>query len=143
MTLKGAPELHRRLTAIKRVLRDEERQWQSATVAAAQRRIPVRTGATRASIHGSGSGSRVKVVGKYTVNFIDAGSKAHDEPRGRRRRGRVSKVLRFNVGGQTIFRRKVHKRSIPARPFKKAAAREGLAKLDLLKHLIDLWNRAA
>jgi hypothetical protein len=42
-----------------------------------------------------------------------------------------------------VFRRKVHKQRIPARPFKKRAADEGLRRTDIIGDLIELWNRAA
>jgi len=140
--LKGADELRARLKAIQGVFRQTAPRWQRATVAEARRRVPVATGATRASLRaGPATSMKASVVGKYTVNFIDAGSVAHNEPRSRRRKGR--KVLKFNVGGQTIFRRKVHKRAIAARPFKEASAEAGMRKVDLLRVLIDLWNKAA
>jgi hypothetical protein len=153
MSLQGAPELLRRIRAIKTIFRTAGAAWQDETSRYARAHIPVRTGATRASVRGGTlTGTRAKVVGKYTVNFIDAGSKAHDEPRsrftktGRLRRGKAAgtgKVLKFQRGGQTMFRRKVSKRAIAARPFKKESGREGLRKVALLDRLIKLWNEAA
>jgi hypothetical protein len=128
-------------------------RWQDQTVRAAQRLVPVRTGETRRSIRrGRVTGQKATVVGKYTVNFIDAGSKAHGEPRqaGLTKSGRVSrrkvgsgKTLKFNQGGQTVFRRKVDKPRIAARPFKKRAGEQGLEKVDPLNEVIRLWNNAA
>jgi hypothetical protein len=69
------------------------------------------------------------------LDFIDAGSLAHDIIA-------KDKVLKFDRGGQTFFRKKVHKRSIAARPFKHQSAEEGLEKIDVARELIDRWNRA-
>lgn len=158
MSLQGADALRRRLRAIQAIGKGSggdslPRRWQTATVRAARPQVPARTGATRRSIRpGRISGDKATVVGKYTVNFIDAGSKAHAIPRqaGLTKTGRVSrrkvgsgKVLKFQAGGQTIFRKKVNKPRIAARPFKKEAARKGLASLDFLGSLINAWNRAA
>jgi hypothetical protein len=136
--LKGAPELRRRLKAIRQVFKPAGRQWADATVIEAKRRIAVNTGKTRASIRRKNSSQRkATVVGNYPVNFIDAGVKAHDiKPRN------VS-TLKFDIGGQTIFTKKVHKRATPARPFKKEAAQAGLRKVDIIGDLIELWNKAA
>jgi hypothetical protein len=140
VALKGSPELRRRLKAIKTVFKPAGKDWTEKTTAAAKRRLAssVDTGATRSSIR-KRNASMVKatVVGKYPVNFIDAGVKAHDIVPKR------ATVLRFDVSGTTVFARKVHKRAQPARPFKKASAEEGLRQVDILRDLIDLWNRAA
>jgi hypothetical protein len=116
--------------------------------------IPSRTGATRASIRPGGiRRGRAVVVGKYTVNFIDAGSKAHVEPRqfskftptgriSKRKRG-SGKTLKFQVGGQTLFRRKVNKPAIAAHPFKKEAGRKGIEAANWSEFVTGIWNRAA
>lgn len=134
------------------IVKTGARLWEQETSRIARGYIPVRTGETRGSVRGSSSGLNGKVVGKYTVNFIDAGSKAHEEPKsrftktGRLRRGKAAgtgKVLKFNDGGQTLFRRKVNKRAIAPRPFKRRSGEEGLAKVDFLAELVRLWNQAA
>jgi hypothetical protein len=156
--LIGADELRRRFKALATVPSTTNRsslpaRWQTATVRAARPMIPVRTGQTRASIRPGGTRKgNATVVGKYTVNFIDAGSKAHTEPRqaGLTKTGRVSrrklgsgKVLKFSEGGQTLFRKRVNKPKIAAHPFKKAAARKGLEHLNWATFIYGLWNRAA
>ena len=153
MALQGADALRRRLKAIGNVPREAGRDWQRATVAYARLHIPIRTGATRASIRpGVISQKKVTVVGKYTINFIDAGAKAHEEPRsrftktGRRRRGKAAgtgKVLKFQIGGKTFFRRKVLKRAQAAHPFKHEAADVGLRFSNLGDRIITEWNKAA
>ena len=49
----------------------------------------------------------------------------------------------FEVGGRTIFAKKVHKQRVAARPFKRDAALAGLRKHPMSDTLVGLWNRAA
>ena len=145
MALQGADGLRRRLRAIKAVATNLEREWAGEATRIARASVPVKTGQTRASIRATNpSAGRIKVVGKYTVNFIDAGAKEHDEPRSRRRgkAARTGKVLKFQVGGQTYFRRKVHKRSQPAHPFKARSAQDALRKVDPTGEIVKRWNQA-
>ena len=140
MALRGSPELRRRLKAIKTVFKPAGRQWADFTATEAKRRVaPYRaTGKTQSSIRRrNASQKKATVVGNYPVNFIDAGTKAHDI-----KAKRVG-LLKFSAGGKTIFAKKVHKRAQPAHPFKKAFAEAGLRKVDIIGDLIDLWNRAA
>lgn len=140
MALRGSRELRARLKAIRTVFKPAGKQWADATAEEAKRRLvsSMNTGKTRASIRRRNSSQKkATVVGNYPINFIDAGSKAHDiKPRN------VS-ALKFSAGGNTVFARKVHKRAIAAKPFKKASAEAGLRKVDIIGDLIDLWNRAA
>ena len=164
MALHGAAELRRRLVAIQKAANagtlsrsGVARKWQTETVAAARRRIPVRTGKTRASIRpGRSRRGDPAVVGLYTINFIEKGTKAHDIPKTFKRKPRkrasvklagggyaTTTILKFQNGGQTFFRKRVHKPADPARPFKAAARREGLRKADFLGYIIETWNEAA
>jgi hypothetical protein len=159
--LIGAGALHKRLRAIGSVAvrggmgrNSLVAAWQKGTVAAAKTRIPRGpTGETQRSIR---PGRGATVVGKYTINFIDAGSKAHTEPRSnltptgrvsRRKRnlGRTGQplVLKFNKGGHIMFRKKVNKPSIAAHPFKKWAGEQGVRKVPWNSFITGLWNRAA
>lgn len=138
MALRGSPELRRRLKAIRGVFKDAGREWADDTAKIARTKVPVRTGKTRASIRRRNASQRkATVVGNYPVNFIDAGVKAHDI------KPKKHNAMKFEAGGRTIFSKKVHKRATPARPFKKRAGERGLDKVDILKDLLELWNRAA
>ncbi len=138
MSLQGASALRSRLKAIKTVFKPAGRQWADETARIAKTMVPVRTGKTRDSIRRrNASQKKATVVGYYPVNFIDAGSKEHDI------KPKKMSVMKFTDGGGPVFARKVHKRAIAARPFKKEAARRGLEKVNILKDLIDLWNKAA
>lgn len=137
-TLRGGPELRRRLRAIRTVFKPAGRAWADETARIAKTMVPVRTGATQRSIRRRNASLRkATVVGNYPINFIDAGTKAHDI------KPKKLTALKFEAGGKTIFTKKVHKRAQPARPFKKEAARRGLEKVDILQDLVGLWNRAA
>lgn len=137
-SLKGSPELRRRLKAIKTVFKPAGRDWADATTAHAKRLVRVDTGKTRDSIRRkNASQKKATVVGNYPVNFIDAGAKEHDI------RPRTARALKFNNGGMTYFRPKVHKQRQAAHPFKAEAAKRGLEEVDIIGDLIELWNRAA
>lgn len=138
MSLQGASELRARLRAIRTVFKPAGRQWADETARIAKTLVRVRTGKTRASIRRrNASQRRATVVGNYPVNFIDAGARAHDIE------AKPGHTLKFSAGGQSLFRKKVHKGRQAPHPFKKRAAEAGLRKVDILGDLIDLWNRAA
>jgi hypothetical protein len=133
VSLQGANELRRRLDAILKAPEQIQRKWAAATAPILRARIPVRRGVTRASVR---VGSNNTVIGNAVVNFLDAGVKAHDITA---KRG----TLKFQVGSQTLFRKKVHKPRIAGRPIKKESARQGLEKLQPADQIIRLWNEAA
>lgn len=138
MSLKGAPQLRARLRAVRQVFKPLGRAWADETVRLAKARVPVRTGATQRSIRRRNASLRkASVVGSFVVNFIDAGTKAHDEVPKR------AKAMRFQAGGKTVFAKKVHKRATAARPFKKQVARQALQTVDVAGAVIREWNRAA
>lgn len=135
MPLTGVEGLLRRLEALSGVSAAVGRRWQEATVPEMRRSIPVRTGRTRASVHaGPRSAASARVQGSYITNFIEAGSKAHDEPA-------HGKAIRFHSGGHTLFRKAVHKPRIPGHPFKRQAALAGLEKADPSGAIVELWNK--
>jgi len=166
-SLLGAADLHKRFKALNAAIepgrgvtfpsQSVAYRWQQGTAKAARTRIPVRTGETRRSVRPGNWKGRPAVLAKYTVNFIDAGSKAHDEPRSmltptgrvsRRKRNISGKTgqplrLKYQMGGRTVFSKKVHKPRIAARPFKKWAAEEGLIAINWLTFVVGVWNRAA
>lgn len=137
MALQGAKELHARLRAIRTVFKPVARDWTKDVVELSRERIPIRTGKTRGSVRVKNASQRkATVVAFYPVNFIDAGTKKHTVE------AKKAKVLRFNVGGQPLFRRKATIPAKAARPFKKEVAQQALAKTDILGQLITLWNSA-
>lgn len=136
-SLKGTPELRARLKAIRTVFKPVGKEWGDRVVVLAKPHIPFRTGKTRGSIRRTNSTLRkTRVGGFYPINFIDAGTKAHDvKPKSR-------KTIRFVVGGQPIFRKKAHIPAKAARPFKREAGVTALRQTDILGQLITLWNGA-
>jgi hypothetical protein len=147
LALIGADALHRRLKALQAVPKRLQQGWAVRTVPIMRSYIQVRTGRTRASLRPSGRG----ILGSPVVNFLDAGTVAHDEPRsrftktGRLRRGKAAgtgKVLKFNVGGRTLFRRKIHHPQTRGQHFKRPAAKRGLDESGL-GIIVKQWNDAA
>lgn len=137
-SLQGAAQLRTRLRAMKLGFKDAGREWADKTAVVARRMVPVKTGKTRSSIRRKNASQRkATVVGFYPVNFIDAGAKAHDI------KPRRASVLKFSAGGETVFRKKVHKPRQAPRPFKRRAGEEGLRQVDILARLVERWNRAA
>ena len=140
MALRGSPELRRRLKAIKTVFKPVGKEWTDKATAEAKRHLArsVDTGKTLASVkRKNASMTKASIKGRYPVNFIDAGTKAHDI------KAKPGKVLRFEKGGQVFFRKKVHKRAVAARPFKKATRDAAWQEVDLIRDLVELWNKAA
>ena len=138
MKLEGGPALRKRLDAIGQTFKFYGKTWADATAVEARKRVPVTTGRLQKSIRRrNATKKKATVVGHYSANFVDAGTKAHDI------RARRKPRLIFQIDGQTIFAKKVHKQRVAARPFKRAAALEGLRKHPMSDAMIDLWNRAA
>ena len=139
-SLKGGPELRKRLKAIGQTFKPYGRLW-ADTTAAEMRRSRAwsdRTGRLRKSFRRKNANAkRATVVGHYTANFVDAGSKAHDI------NAKRAPNLVFTVEGRTIFTRKVHKQRIAARRFKRPAAEAALRRHPMSETLIEQWNRAA
>ena len=77
------------------------------------------------------------VVGHYSANFVDAGTKEHDE------RPRHGRAMVFRSKGNTIFAKKVHKRAHGPHRFKRLAAEEALRRHPMAVELVRQWNEAA
>jgi hypothetical protein len=138
VSLKGGRELRSRLRAIKTVFKPVAREWTQEVVAIARPADSCQYRAVRANRYDvAGCLKRRQPSSVPTsLNFIDAGVKAHDikPKRGKR--------LKFETGGRTVFAKKVHKRSTAAQPFKKEAAQRALEKIDILSDLMTLWRQA-
>lgn len=138
MSLRGSKELRARLKAIRLTFKEYGRPWADTTASEARKRVPVATGRLQQSIRRkSVTQRRATVVGHYSANFVDAGSKAHDIV------PRRKPLLIFEAGGRTIFARKVHKQRIGPRRFKREAALAALYRHPMSETMIDLWNKAA
>ena len=139
MSLKGADELRSRLKAIKLTFKGYGRTWADTTASEMRSRVPVDTGRLKGSIRRKSATQRkAVVVGHYTANFVDAGSKAHDiVPKSKPR------LIFQGSQGNTIFAKKVHKQRIAARRFKRPSALAALRRHPIREAMIDLWNRAA
>lgn len=138
MKLQGASALRSRLKAIRQVFKPAGRDWADETVRLARRYVPVKTGKGRASIRRKNASLRkASVQGVWYLGIVQSGTKAHDEV------PKKAKALRFNVGGNTIFAKKVHKRAVRGNEFGHRAGREALAEDPVLNNLVKLWNEAS
>ena len=137
MALKGDAQLRARLRAIKRTFKPIGKAWAQDDVAESRRRVPVRTGRLQKSFRiRNASQTRATVVGHFTANFVDAGTKPHDE-RAKRQ------AMSFAIDGKTMFAKRVHHRGAKSQRFKRAAAMEALRKNPMALELIKQWNDAA
>jgi hypothetical protein len=137
-TLKGAPELRRRLKAIRTVFKPVGLEWTERTVRIARGKVPVKTGRLRGSIRRRNASQRkASVVGHYSASFVDKGTQAHDVF------AKKAETLSWSAGGTTFFRKRVHKERTRARPFKRESGQQALRETDILADLIKLWNEAA
>lgn len=138
MSLKGSPEFRARLKAIKVAFKPYGKLWAEDTRDSARRRIKKRTGKTAASIRVRNASQRkATVVGSFVANFIDAGTKEHDEVPKKRQ------AMAYGQNGHTRFSKKVHKPRTAAHPFKRAAALDGLRLNPMAETLVKQWNEAA
>jgi len=149
MPLKGSRELRARLRAIRQTFKPIGKNWATDTRDYARGHVPVRTGRLKASIRvRNASQRRATVVGHFSAFFVDKGTKAHPE-----KAKRVS-VMRYGLSKQgptfggfapgqaTVFSKKVNHPRTRAKPFRVAAAREGLRKNPMAVELIKQWNSA-
>lgn len=141
MPLQGERELIRRLEAIRRMGQPIAKRWADTTTRSARRRVPVKTGALQRSIRARISTAKgAIVVGRYTAYFVDAGTVAHTE-KPKRRKG--LRAMKFQQGSRPRFARKVQHPATRARPFRVAAAQDGLRENPMAAVVIKLWNDAA
>lgn len=156
--LQGSAELRARLRALSKATKPIGDKWAADAAKRARSYAPRRTGLLKASIHVAPARQsfrgllQARVVGMYYGGaMMQKGSKPHDEPKSRfTKTGRVrrnwggsGKVLKFQSGGQTIFRRKVHHRGTQPNTYALRALREALGRNAGLDELIRLWNNAA
>jgi hypothetical protein len=139
VSLQGADAFRSRLKAVRLTFKVYGKDWADDTAAEARRRVPKATGRLEKSIRRkSATQKRATVVGHYSANFVDAGSKAHDIlPKN------APALVFQGRSGRTIFARKVHKQRIGPRPFKRASAEAALRRHPMSETLTKLWNDAA
>lgn len=138
MSLKGGPELKKRLRAIGQSFKPIGRSWADQTVKLYRSHTPVDTGATRRSIRRRNATTRrATVVGSFKVRFINAGTRAHDEvPRNKR-------SLRFHKSDRTIFAKKVHHPRTTGSHYLRRDALQAFRDHPMAEELVRQWNEAA
>ena len=138
MSLKGGPELRARLKAIKLAFKPIGKAWAETTVSEMRPKVPVQTGKGQRSIRVRNvTQKRATVSSIYYMAILDKGSKAHTIV------PRKAKTLRFEVGGRTVFARRVNLRARSGMHFAMRAARESLRRHPMAVSLINEWNKAA
>jgi hypothetical protein len=138
MALQGDKELRARLKAIRQASQPIVKSWAADTVVYAKAHVPARTGTLRKSLRIRNASQRgATLVGAYWANFIDAGTRAHDE------RPKSRKAMRYGSPGSVRFAKRIHHPRTGARPFKRAAAEYGLRKNPMAATVLKLWNDAA
>ena len=136
--LHGSRELRARLRAIKTVFKPVGRQWTDETTRLARSRVKVVSGKTRNSIRRKNASlTRASVVASGGARFLEAGTVPHKIAAKR------MQAMKFNVAGQPRFAKKVKHPGSRKQPFLRQSGRDALAKMDLLRELLDLWNKAA
>lgn len=139
MSLKGGPELQRRLRALKVAFKPLGRDWADDYVNLVRPQIPSKTGKTRRSVRRrNASMKKATVVASYTATFIDAGAQRHTI---RPKRG--TRLVFQGSGGRTIFAKKIDHPGVRARPFKKRIALLSLRRNPLAAYIVKAWNQAA
>jgi hypothetical protein len=136
VNIRGATQWRARLHAAETTGRVLARDWADEDVRRVRAQIQRRTGATSASVRAINVTDRgARVVGSPVVNFLASGTRAHDQAPVN------AKAMRFKIGGQTIFSKKVHHPATRGNPRIREAARHSLG--SFVDAIIGLWNRAA
>jgi hypothetical protein len=130
--LIGGSALRARLAALATVPPEFAGEWADETVGRIKATKPSSTRPASSRFSTKVSGRRAGVYGAFWWIFVDRGTKAHDI------RPRKAKALRFQVGGQTIFARKVHLKRMRRRPFISRAAQESLR--GGADFIVKAWN---
>lgn len=137
MSLAGKQQLSSRLHAIKQTPLAVAKKWADADVKETRRRIKRRTGKTADSVKvGRVTATDAQILGSEVVNFLDAGTRAHDEVAHNR-------ALKFQVKGRTMFAPKVHKRATKGSGLKQKAAVAALKESPMATEVVRLWNNGA
>lgn len=138
MALQGSRELRARLKAIRTVFKPVGKKWGEDTVRLARSRVPVRTGKTQRSIRVKNASLRKAAVqAVWGARFIEQGTKAHAI------RPKKFTALKWNQNGQPMFAKKVNHPATKGRPFLRNSAKDVLDRNDMLRELLELWNKAA
>jgi hypothetical protein len=137
VSLQGKSALDSRLRAIRQTPKGIVRKWADADVRESRKRIKKRTGETAASVHVARvTDTHAEILGSEVINFLVAGTKAHDEVA-------HGRAMKFQARGKTMFAPKVHKRATRGNGLKMKAAEEALKQTPMAAELIKQWNDAA
>ena len=138
MSLKGTPQLRKRLRALSLAFKPAGKAWADDTAKLMRPQVPFLTGRLRKSIkRKNATQKRATVAAHYSAFFVDKGPKPH------KIKPKRARMLRFQAEGRTVFARAVHHRGYRGRPFRQRAAREALRRNPMTTAVIEAWNKAA
>lgn len=125
MSIKGSPELTKRLKAIGQAFKPYGKTWAEEVVAIVKPKLPVRTGRLRASPRVTHATARRATVGAYYTAYFWSGGARYASRR----------------SGRTIFQRQGFR--LKPHPFRVAAQLEALKRHPISHTILDAWNKAA
>lgn len=135
MTLHGANELRNRLNALRGTGQAVAQGWAEESERGMRAEIVRRTGETAASVHAEADAGGGRVLGSPVVIFLSGGTRAHEE------RPHNAQVMRFQVGGRTIFTKRVQHPATRGNPRILQAAADAIS--GMASAVYRLWNGAA
>lgn len=137
-SVQGAAEFRNRLAALASVGEGIGQDWGDNAVRLLRSRIRHVTGATAASVRvGEVSNSGATLVGSKVVDYLADGTRAHVEV------PRNAQALRFQVGGQTVFSKRVYHPATAGDPKIREAPEEALEAVNFDDRVVNAWNGAA
>lgn len=138
MELIGAPALHRRFAALEEVGSEVGRTWAEQCLEEMRARVPVRTGATRESLHlESADSNGARITGSKVAVILDSGTTSYDVAPVSRR------VLRWGGAGLPTFRPRARHPRLRGLNYRRAAAEHAIESERTTSVIVDKWNGAA
>lgn len=136
-SVRGADELRHRLAAIATTGEGVAESWADEAVRLTRSRIRRVTGATAASVRtGEVSTTKATMIGSHVVDFLADGTRQHVEVA-------HGQAMKFEIGGRTIFSKRVLHPATRGDPRIKEAPREALDDSGFNDEVISRWNGAA
>jgi hypothetical protein len=139
MTAKliGGPQLRARLASLVDVPEDFARQWAHDTADELRKTAPNARRPASRTFTTKALRLKAAVYGAFWWVFVDRGTKAHDIFGAGKRN--PPDILRFEVGGRTIFASKAHHKRTRRNPFITRAAQGAFKGWELA--VVKQWNR--
>lgn len=134
----GGPDLRARLNAVANA--EYTAEWAADTIELIRHTKPPSKRSESNRWSAKWNRTRAAVYGAYWWVFVDRGTKRHEITGTGNPKRNPPYSLKFQVGGRTIFSRKVTHPRTTRRPFITKAAQEALAGSSMAKLIIKSWN---